>query len=52
MGPEFLEIVEAADELRAKVNGERVRYLRNLVHKYLRKIWFYAFDFGVISYDA
>lgn len=27
MGPEFLEIVNAADELRAKVNGNKVSNL-------------------------
>lgn len=42
VGPEFLEIVKAADELRARVNGEKVK-----LHKY-RKIWFYNFDFGVV----
>ena len=29
VGPEFLEIVKAADELRARVNGEKVRTLMN-----------------------
>ena len=28
VGPEFLEIVKAADELRARVNGDKVRALR------------------------
>lgn len=27
VGPEFLEIVKAADELRARVNGDKVRTL-------------------------
>jgi hypothetical protein len=26
VGPEFFEIVKAADELRARVNGEKVNY--------------------------
>lgn len=38
VGPEFLEIVKAADELRARVNGENVRIL-----------WIFWKDTGDIS---
>ena len=45
VGLEFFEVVKAIDELHAKINRKKVR-----IHKYLQKIWFYDFNFGVMIY--